>query len=111
MKTETKEISKCGLYCNNCGKFKSGKCPGCEKNVKATWCKTRICCIENGYSSCADCTMTNPRECKKFSNFITDVFSTIFRSDRPASIEYIKKHGSEAFINLMIDQNRMVIKK
>lgn len=104
-------VSKCGLYCGNCGKYKSGKCAGCAANEKASWCKARACCIENNYATCADCTTTNPRDCKKFSNFVSDLFSLIFRSDRPASIDYIKEHGREAFIDLMIDQNRMVIKK
>jgi hypothetical protein len=107
---EVNLIAKCGLYCGNCGKFKNGKCAGCEANTKATWCKARSCCIENGYATCADCS-TNPRECKKFSNFVSDIFSLIFRSDRPASIDYIKQLGREAFIQMMIDQNRMVIKK
>ena len=104
-------VAKCGLYCGNCKKFKDGKCSGCEGNYKATWCKTRACCIENGYATCADCVTTNPRDCKKFSNFITDIFSVIFRSDRPASIDYIRQHGREAFVQMMIDQKRMVIKK
>ncbi|MBN2806537.1 MAG: DUF3795 domain-containing protein [Prolixibacteraceae bacterium] len=103
-------VAKCGLYCGNCGKFKNGKCAGCEANAKASWCMARKCCIENGFTTCAECE-TNPRDCKKFSNFVSDIFSFIFRSDRPASIEYIKANGREAFIDLMIDQNRMVIKK
>ena len=104
-------VAKCGLYCGNCGKYQKGKCAGCEANVKAAWCKARSCCIENGYATCADCTTSTPRECKKFSNFVSDLFSLIFRSDRPASIEYIKTHRREAYIDLMIDQKRMVIKK
>ncbi len=104
-------VAKCGLYCGNCGKYKNGKCAGCEANAKATWCKARTCCIENSYATCADCATTNPRECKKFSNFVTDIFSVVFRSDRPASIDYIRQHGRESFIQLMVDQNRMVIRK
>jgi len=104
-------VAKCGLYCGNCNKLKSGKCAGCTGNSKATWCKARTCCIENNYNTCADCKTTNPRECKKFSNFVSDIFSFVFRSDRPASVEYIKQHGREAFIQLMNQQNRMVIKK
>lgn len=104
-------IAKCGLYCGNCKKFISGKCAGCEANVKATWCKTRTCCIQNGYFSCADCETTNPRDCTKFSNIVSDIFSFVFRSDRPASVEYIKSNGAQAYVNLMVDQKRMVVKK
>ena len=104
-------VSKCGLYCGNCKKYRSNKCGGCEANKKASWCKVRTCCIENGYDSCADCTTTNPRECKKFSNFISSVFELFFRSDRKASIDFIRENGRESFIHLMIDQKRMAIKK
>lgn len=104
-------VSKCGLYCGNCKKFLNGKCAGCEANTGASWCKARACCIENGYATCADCSTSSPRDCKKFSNFVTDLFSFVFRSDRPASIAYIKEHGREGFVQLMENQNRMVIKK
>ena len=104
-------VSKCGLYCGNCKKYLNGKCQGCQANEKASWCKARACCIENGYNTCADCTTTNPRECKKFSNFIASFFELFFRSDRPASIDYIRENGREAFVNLMIDEKRMAIKK
>ncbi len=104
-------VAKCGLYCGNCKKYKAGKCGGCETNEKASWCKIRTCCIENGYDTCADCTTSNPRDCKKFSNVISSIFEVVFRSDRKTSIEYIKEHGRGAYIGLMIDQNRMVIRK
>ena len=104
-------VSKCGLYCGNCKKYRAGKCAGCETNEKASWCKARTCCLENGYNTCADCTTTTPRECKKFSNFVSSIFEVVFRSDRKSSIDYIRENDREAFINLMIDQNRMVIKK
>lgn len=104
-------VAKCGLYCGNCKKYIKGKCAGCEANVKATWCKTRACCIENNYDTCADCTTSNPRNCKKFSNFVSSIFEVVFRSDRPSCIEYINENGRDAYIDLMLDQNRMVIKK
>lgn len=104
-------VAKCGLYCGNCKTYQKGKCPGCETNQKATWCKARICCIENNYDTCADCTTTNPLDCKKFSNFVSDIFSFVFRSDRPASIQFINENGKEAYVDLMIDQKRMSMKK
>ncbi|WP_159521304.1 DUF3795 domain-containing protein [Sunxiuqinia indica] len=104
-------VSKCGLYCGNCKKYISSKCSGCEANEKASWCKVRACCVENGYDSCADCTTTNPRECKKFNNFISSFFELLFRSDRKASIDFIRENSRESFIHLMIDEKRMSIKK
>lgn len=104
-------VAYCGLYCKNCGKYQKGKCPGCAKNENATWCKTRTCCIEHGYATCANCTTTTPRECKNYCNIFAKFFEVVFKSDRKTSVEYIKEHGREAFADLMESQNRMVIKK
>ena len=40
---DKKLIAKCGLYCGACNSYITGKCPGCNENVKATWCKIRNC--------------------------------------------------------------------
>ena len=86
-------IAACGLYCGACRKFLSGKCPGCEKNEKASWCKIRQCCISKGYHTCAEC-KRDVRECKTYSNFLSKVFAFIFNSDRPACISYIREEMS-----------------
>mgnify|MGYP001174253203 CR=1 FL=1 len=44
-------VAYCGLYCGQCTKYLKGKCPGCKENEKASWCKTRSCCIENDFAS------------------------------------------------------------
>ncbi|MFA6780066.1 MAG: DUF3795 domain-containing protein [Paludibacteraceae bacterium] len=104
-------VAYCGLYCGNCGKFKKGKCPGCAKNEKASWCKIRTCCMDYGYATCADCATTTPRACKNYNNLFAKFFEVVFKSDRKTSVEFIKEHGREAFADLMIDKNLMVIKK
>lgn len=104
-------VAYCGLYCGKCGKLLNGKCPGCAKNDKAEWCKIRKCCMEHNYSTCADCTICTPRSCKNYNNVFSKFFEVVFKSDRKTSIEYIKEHGSEAFADLMIKNNQMVIKK
>lgn len=105
---DTSLIAYCGLYCGACRSFIKGKCPGCAKNEKATWCKTRTCCIENGYTSCADCkTYSNVMDCKKFNNVVSKVFSFVFRSDRNACINMIKTTGLKPFAEHMA-QNRLV---
>ena len=109
--SQLKLISKCGLYCGNCKKFKLGKCAGCVENEKASWCKVRTCCLENAYSTCADCTQKNPHKCKSLNSFISSAFSFIFRRDRRASIDFIKSNGPETYIRLMDCQNRMAIRK
>jgi hypothetical protein len=105
-------ISYCGLYCSNCRSYLKGKCPGCAENEKATWCKIRTCCKENGIKSCADCKeFSNPAECKKFNNFVSKIFALVFRSDRAASIEMIKKEGYKAYAKFCVDNKMMVIRK
>jgi len=54
----------CGLYCGGCGAYRRERCPGCHENKKRGWCKVRACCLENGYSTCADCRIVaDPRDC------------------------------------------------
>lgn len=108
---DTKNIAFCGLYCGACGKYLKESCRGCEGNEKATWCKVRSCCMENGYKSCADCTIIDPAECKKLNNFIAKVFGLIFKSDRKACIDYIKNNGYEAFATAMANNKTMTFKR
>lgn len=105
-------ISFCGLYCTGCRSYIKGKCPGCEGNIKATWCKIRTCCMDKGIKSCADCKeFADPMKCKKFNNFVSKVFALVFRSDRAASIEMIKKVGYEGYARHCADNGLMVIRK
>lgn len=112
IKADSRNIAYCGLYCEACGKYMKGKCPGCAKNEKATWCGVRNCCIGNGFKSCADCrTFSDPFECKEFHNPISRVIGFIFRSDRRGCIEYIKNNGYDAFAKHMAGQGRMSMKR
>lgn len=105
-------IAFCGLYCGACGKYLKGKCPGCMKNEKATWCGVRSCCLENEYRSCADCkTFDDPDDCKKFDNFFARVFGFIFRSDRRACICMISDKGYTQFAEYMAKEGLQTIKK
>lgn len=109
MENLVKNVSYCGLYCGNCSKFKKGKCPGCAENTKATWCKIRSCCIENGFKSCADCADPGIENCKKFNNPIGSLFGFIFNTDRAASIQLIKDEGYEGFVQHVTEINRMAL--
>ena len=94
-------VAFCGLYCGACGSYLKGKCLGCRENVKATWCTIRTCCMENDYSTCADCVKMELKDCKKFNNFISKVIGFVFNSDRTACIENIKKKGLDVFAQEM----------
>lgn len=105
-------ISYCGLYCPACHKFLNGKCPGCQKNEKAGWCKVRTCNMERGYTSCAGCNeYPDPVGCKKFNNPISKIFALVFKSDRPASIRFIRENGSDAYAAFMTENKLQVIKR
>ena len=97
-------------YCGTCKAFLKNKCPGCKKNGKTSWCKTRVCCIGNKYSSCADCTIvSDAKNCKKFHNIFSKVIGFILGSDRPGCIEYIKKNGYENFAKEMASCKSMSV--
>lgn len=105
-------VACCGLYCGACKKYLREKCPGCHENEKASWCKTRLCCIEHSYASCADCTIVdNYVECKKLNNVISKLFGLLFRSDRLACIALIKEQGYESFARSMAEKGTMTIKR
>ena len=110
--TDSDMIAYCGLYCGACRKYLKEKCLGCFKNEKASWCKVRLCCIENSYKSCADCRIvSNPKDCKKLNNFIAKLFALILRSDRNACIEFIREKGYDEFAKEMSEKGTMTIKK
>jgi len=105
-------VSYCGLYCGSCSKYKKGKCHGCAENKKATWCKIRLCCIEKGINSCAECGEFNHvKDCKKFDNFVAKMFEFVFKSDRKAGIKMIKDAGYEEFAKFMAENELVSMKK
>lgn len=104
-------VAFCGLYCGACRTFLSGKCPGCRENLKATWCKLRLCCVENNFLSCADCNAIEPKECKKCNNFISKAFGLVFNSDRLGCISRIKEVGYDGYAAEMTNNKRQTIRK
>jgi len=108
---ETFHIAYCGLYCGACGKFKKGKCPGCQRNEKATWCEIRKCCVENSYATCAECTIIPLMECKKYHNFFAKAIGFVTRTDRSKCIERIKASGIACFAQEMEQSNRMSLRR
>lgn len=108
------EIAACGLFCGACRKYLAGKCPGCRRYEKATWCGVRTCCIGHGWQSCADCTLMPLAECPKLNNFMGKLFGLLFRSDRLGCIERIREVGYDAYVaemRLAGRMNRPVTKK
>jgi len=104
-------VAMCGLYCGACGSYRKGKCPGCRKNEKATWCKTRTCALTKNYCTCAECgTYQDPgSECRYLHNPIATVFSFIFNSNRPACLRRIREVGREGYAREMAAQEKQSI--
>jgi hypothetical protein len=95
-------IAPCGLFCSNCGKFKIGKCQGCQITAGFSRCGIRICCAEKKIATCAECAdfpaPRDYRECRKVNNFIAKIFAVIFKSDRPAALALLRDQGREAYL-------------
>lgn len=105
-------VAYCGLYCGACRSYLAGKCQGCHENAKATWCQVRSCCRKHNLSSCAGCAdFADPRECKKFNNFIARLFGLIFRSDRAACIAQIRQLGIAGHARCMAEKRIHTIKR
>ncbi len=105
-------VAYCGLYCGACKSYLKDKCPGCHKNSKATWCKVRSCCIENGFLSCADCKkFEDPNSCKNFNNVFSKAIGFFLRSDRRACIYQIKRIGIDGHAQNMASNMRQTIKR
>ncbi|NQU66257.1 MAG: DUF3795 domain-containing protein [SAR324 cluster bacterium] len=112
IEVDVKNVAFCGLYCGACKKYLNEKCAGCQENEKATWCGVRSCCLENGYQSCADCkSYADPNGCKMYDNFMARLFGFIFRSNRQACINTIKKEGYEKYAEFMTQNQQMTIKR
>jgi len=105
-------VACCGLYCGACRSYLVGRCPGCRANDRARWCKVRTCCIGHGCSTCAACAeFADPMVCGKFNNFISKVFAFVFRSDRAACIEQIRRVGLQGHAEDMAAKRRQSIKR
>lgn len=105
-------VAYCGLYCGACKSYLAGKCPGCQKNAKASWCSIRTCCRNQGISSCAGCVgIPDPRDCGKFNNLIAKFFSLVFRSDRAACVAQIRRLGIEGHAKAMAAAGLHTIKR
>ncbi len=105
-------VAYCGLYCGACKKYLQEKCPGCHENEKASWCKVRKCCMENNFSSCAECNkFSDIMDCKGYNNMIAKLFGLFFNSDRKACIRRIEEVGVKVFAGEMASQGIMTYKR
>jgi len=105
-------ISYCGLYCGACKSYLREKCPGCRTNRKYKKCKMRPCCIDNNYTSCADCKdFKDVMDCKKYTNILWNVLEFLFRTRRSACIDLIREKGYDAFAKHMAEKRLVTLKR
>ena len=116
VKRDENLIAHCGLYCGSCPSLTSGKCDGCrgdsEKSaVVYKSCKVKPCCVDNGFFTCADCTIyASTKACKKYNALFPRIASRIEGSDRSKAIDIIKTQGRAALVTFMADRNWVTIK-
>ena len=108
---DPEQIAACGLFCGACAKYQKGKCPGCRRNEKASWCRIRHCCVGHQWISCADCTLQPLSTCTTFNNLTGRIFALLFGSDRPACIARIREIGYEAYAVERHATGQMTIRK
>ena len=114
--TSEQLIAYCGLYCKACPSFTSGKCEGCRGNsakcaVVYKSCQVRPCCIENGFSTCADCTKyASTKDCKKYNPLLLKIASRIEGTSRSKGIEMIRANGRSNFASYMEERGWVSVK-
>lgn len=105
-------IAACGLYCGACRSYLKGRCKGCAKNEKASWCKIRSCNRERAQASCAECQdHSDPMSCKRYDTLISRLIGFVLNSDRAACIAAIRARGREAFADEMARTRRQTLPK
>jgi hypothetical protein len=110
--TDSSLVAYCGLYCGACRAYLKESCKGCHENTKATWCKLRLCCIEKGYASCAECVeFKEVNACPKFNNIFSKIIGVVFNSDRKACVEQIREKGVAGHAAAMAGMKRQSIKR
>ena len=106
-------IAYCGLYCKECILLKSGKCAGCRGNATTGYkkCQVKPCCVENGFFTCADCTIcASVKDCKKYNPLLLRFAAWVESTSRRKAIEMIKEKGRADFLAYMTERNWVTIK-
>ena len=97
------EIGCCGAYCGTCKVIREGLCQGCkigystgERDISIAKCKIKVCCIQKGYNSCADCKGYD--SCDIIQGFFAKN-GYKYRKYKQA-LDYIRENGYEKFISV-----------
>jgi hypothetical protein len=95
-------IAACSLYCSGCGRFKAGRCEGCQVRPGFASCRVRGCCADKGITGCWECTdfraPRDYRECKKVHHFIPRFISIFTKSDWPRYLTILRDQGKGPYL-------------
>jgi hypothetical protein len=103
-------IAPCGLFCSACGKFKKGRCRGCQVEPGFSQCAVRKCVIAQGITTCAEChdmAGHTYRDCKKVNNVISRVIGFFTKSDRCGALELLRDGGREGYLVAKRESGKM----
>jgi hypothetical protein len=97
------EVGCCGAYCGTCRAYKDNTCLGCKigyqdgnRDISRAKCKIKICCIEKGYLSCADCSDYN--SCTIIQSFLGK--NGYKYKKYKEALDFIIANGYEEFIEI-----------
>ena len=95
-------IAACSLYCSGCGKFKAGRCEGCQVRPGFAQCKVRRCCAEKGVTGCFECkefpAPRDYRECANVNHWIPRLISLFTKSDWPRYLTILRDEGKGPYL-------------
>lgn len=103
-KSAANTVAYCGLYCTGCGSARRGKCAGCKSGGGFARCQVRLCAVDRGFATCAEC--GEMESCKKLNNFVSKVYALVFRSRRLDNLREIRRAGLESFVARRAEEAR-----
>jgi hypothetical protein len=104
-------IGACGLFCTNCGKFKRGRCQGCQLQSGSWRCPVRLCCAGRKITTCARCfDFESPRdysECPKLNTFMARTASLFTGVNRLLALDLLRDRGPERYLTAKRESGKM----
>lgn len=97
----TESIGCCGAFCGTCPELKRNQCKGCkigygsgERDIAKAKCKIKVCCIQKGLLSCANCPAYE--RCEALNGFFSK--NGYKYKKYKESLDYIRASGYAQFL-------------
>lgn len=102
MHNHLEDIGCCGAFCGTCPVYKNDLCKGCkigyktgERDLAKAKCKMKICCLQKGLISCADCDQFET--CSTLNEFYSKKGYKYKKYKE--SLDFIRTSGYDDFLN------------